>query len=184
MADFGAVARPYARAIFELANEAGELDGWSDGLAAAAAVTSESAAHEFLTRPELGIGERSDFVASIAAELPGGAMLGSAQGRNLLRLLCENDRLAALSDISGQFDELKAELENKVKVRLISATDVDGETSARISAALSRKLGRAVELTVEIDASLIGGAVIRAQDMVIDDSLQMRLSRLAGSLTD
>jgi F-type H+-transporting ATPase subunit delta len=184
MADFGAVARPYARAIFDVALAADDLDGWSEALAAAAAVAADPGAHEYLTRPELGVAARSDFVGSIAADLPGGRVLGTDAGRNLLKLLSENDRLDALAEISAQFDQLKAERENRVKVTIVAATAVDSATADKIAGALSKKLGRTVELELAVDESLIGGAVIRAQDMVIDDSLQTRLKRLAGTLTD
>jgi len=184
MADFGTVARPYARAVFDVAREANDLAGWSAALAAAASVSGDPAAREYLTRPELGTGQRSEFVGTIAAGLPGGSVLASNEGRNLLRLLAENDRLDALGEISAQFDQLKAEQENKVRVTLVSASDVDSATADRIASALSKKLGRSVELELELDASLIGGAVIRAEDMVIDDSIRTRLTRLASALAD
>jgi F-type H+-transporting ATPase subunit delta len=167
-----------------VAQTADALDGWAGALAAAASVATDSGAHDYLTRPELSISARSEFVSAIASELPGGALLASNEGRNLLRLLSENDRLDALGEISAQFDQLKAEQENKVRVTLVAAAPVDSATAAKISGALTKKLGRTVELTVEVDESLIGGAVIRAQDMVIDDSLQTRLKRLASTLTD
>lgn len=184
MADYGTVARPYARAIFAIARDSGDLDGWSGGLRAAAAVAGDEAAHVWLTRPELTPEQQSEFVGRIAAELPGATVLGSTEGRNLLRLLAENDRLSALAEIADQFDALKAEQEQKVRVTLVSAAPVDDETATRIAGALGRKLGRTVELELELDESLIGGAVIRAQDMVIDDSLRTRLTRLASALTD
>jgi F-type H+-transporting ATPase subunit delta len=184
MADFGTVARPYAKALFEVAKAADDLAGWSKALAAAAAVTGDKAAHEYLSRPELGVGERADFVGSLADGLPGGNVLGSQEGRNLLKLLAENDRLDALPEISTQFDRLKAEQENRVKVTLVAASPVDAAMAEQIAGALSKKLGRAVELKLEVDESLIGGAVIRAEDMVIDDSVQTRLKRLAGTLMD
>jgi F-type H+-transporting ATPase subunit delta len=182
MADFGTVARPYARAVFDLARDANDLDGWSQALAAAAAVALDETAHEYLTRPELGVRERSAFIGSIAADLPGAGVLGTTGGRNLLALLAENDRLGALGEISAQFDRLKAEQEHKIRVTLVSASAVDAATADKIAGALSIKLGRTVELELELDESLIGGAVIRAEDMVIDDSLQTRLKRLAGAL--
>jgi F0F1-type ATP synthase delta subunit len=107
-----------------------------------------------------------------------------SEGRNLLALLAENDRLGALTEISAQFDQLKAEQENRVAVTLVSASAVDAAQAEKISGALSRRLGRSVDLTLEVDPSLIGGAVIRAKDMVIDDSLQTRLKRLASALAD
>lgn len=184
MADFGTVARPYARAVFATATSAGDLDGWSGALAAAAGVAADPQARRYLTRPELGTTERCEFVATIAADLPGGAILQSAAGSNLLRLLAENGRLDALPEISAQFDQLKAEQENKVRVTLVAASAVDSETTSKISNALSKKFGRDVELELELDESLIGGAVIRAEDRVIDDSLRTRLTRLASTLTD
>lgn len=184
MSDFGTIARPYARAVFDIALTAGDLDGWSSALQAAALVVRDKGAHAYLNNPKRSVAERSDFVASVAGELPGSSVLGSAEGGNLLKLLSENDRLDALGEISEQFDQLKAEQENKVKVRLVAAAPVDGAQAESIANALSKKLGRSVELDVEVDESLIGGAVVRAEDMVIDDSLRTRLKRLASALTD
>jgi len=184
MADYGTVARPYARALFDTAVESGDLDGWSKALAAAAVVAADRSARDYLGRPELSAADRGRFVGSLAAELPGASMLASGEGQNLLRLLAEYDRLDALPEISQQFDELKADRENRVKVKLISASAVDSEQAGRISAALGQKLGREVELELEIDASLIGGAIIQAEDMVIDDSVRTRLKRLTSSLID
>ena len=109
MSDFGAVARPYARAIFDIALAAGQLDAWSRGLAAGAAVTGEKSAREYLGQPGLGVDKRSEFVGTLAKAVPGGEVLGGKEGTNLLKLLAENDRLGALSEIAQQFDALKAE---------------------------------------------------------------------------
>lgn len=184
MADFGTVARPYARAIFDIALSADALEPWSSGLAAAGAVAADKTARQFLSRPELGVSERSEFLETVLASVDGAAVFGTAEGKSLLTLLSENDRLGALGEISAQFDQLKAEQENKVKVTLTSASAVDAEQAESVASALSKKLGRSVELELEVDASLLGGAVIRAKDMVIDDSLQTRLKRLASTLVD
>jgi F-type H+-transporting ATPase subunit delta len=120
----------------------------------------------------------------VLASIADAAIFATPEGKNLLKLLAENDRLAALPEIAAQFDELKAEQENRVAVTLVSASHVDAAQAEKISSALSRKLGRTVDLTLELDPSLIGGAVIRAKDMVIDDSLQTRLRRLASTLAD
>ena len=184
MADFSTVARPYARAVFELAQDSGDLDGWSEALAAAAAITGDRVARDYLRRPGLGVGQRIDFVGSLAGSLPGGQVLASPAGRNLLALLAENDRLDSLGEISKQFDARKAEREHKVKVRLVAAANVDTATANRIAGALGKKLGRTVELELEIDSSLVGGAIVRAEDMVIDDSIRTRLTRLTSSLVE
>ena len=182
MADFGTIARPYARALFDIATEANALAEWSQALAAAAAIVSDDAAARYLSSPNLTDEQRAAFVEGLANDLPDAARLGSDQGRAFLRLLAENDRLAALPDISAQFDELKSQAENKVKVTLVAATTVDQAVADKVADALERKLGRKVELELEVDESLLGGAVIRAEDMVIDGSVRTRLQRLAESL--
>ena len=150
----------------------------------AATAAGDKTAREYLGRPELGVAKRSDAVGTLAKALPGGDVFGTKEGENLLRLLAENDRLGALGEISKQFDALKAAHENKVRVRLVSAAPVDAAQAEKISGALGKKLGRKVELELEVDAALIGGAVVRAEDMVIDDSLKTRLERLASVLID
>jgi F-type H+-transporting ATPase subunit delta len=184
MADFATVAKPYARAIFEIATASGELGQWSEALSAAAVVVSDPAALAYLGRPALSAQDRAEFVASICADVPRAAMLKNAAGRNLLELLSENDRLSALAEISRQFDELKIAAENRVKVTLTSATPVEPDVVTKLTQSLERKLGRIVELTLEVDASLLGGAVIRAEDMVIDGSVRNRLQRLTDRLID
>ena len=125
---------------------------------------------------------RATLVGSIASAIKGGELLASAAGKNLLQLLAENDRLTALPEIAAQFDALKAEAENKVKVTVTAATPVDAAIAEQIKKALQQKLGRAVELTLEVDASLIGGAIIQADDMVIDGSVRTRLQRLTEKI--
>jgi F-type H+-transporting ATPase subunit delta len=184
MADFATVAKPYARAIFDIASASGQLAQWSEALSAVASVVSDAAALAYLGRPELSAGDRAAFVASVCADLPQAARLNTPEGRNLIELLCENDRLAALGEIAQQFDALKIAAENRVKVTLTSATPVDPDVVTRLTESLGRKLGRTVELTLEVDATLLGGAVIRAEDMVIDGSVRNRLQRLTDRLID
>jgi len=184
MADFSTVARPYARAVFDVARESGDLAGWSAAIAAAAQIVRDPAARAFLARPELKDAERAGFVTSLCAGIDAGRLLTSGHGQNFVRLLAENDRLGALPEISAQFDELKTEAENKIRVTLVAATPVDDALASKVTSALREKFGRDVELSLEVDEGLLGGAVIRAKDMVIDGSVQTRLKRLAGALID
>ena len=150
-----------------------------------AAAPEETSLGDFLQRPALTDDQRAEFVAQICAGIENArSIFQGGPGLNLLRLLSENDRLGALPEIAAQFDELKANTENKIKATLVSASEVDTAQMAKIAAALSAKLGREVELKLELNPALLGGAVIRAKDMVIDGSVQTRLQRLAGSLID
>jgi F-type H+-transporting ATPase subunit delta len=182
MADIGTIARPYARALFDLANANGELARWSDALHAAAALVNDPSAKRVFSLPDLSEQKRVALALGVFEALPTGKPWLSPQGTNLLTLLVENDRLAALPEIAVQFDALKYEAENKVKAKLVSAVAVDRAIADKVVTALEKKLGRKVELELEVDPTLIGGAVIRAEDLVIDGSLRTQLQRLGESL--
>ena len=184
MADFGSVARPYARAIFDIAHANGELQAWSTALACAAAVIEQPEARAHLAQPGLSNADRARYVGSMCEGVAGAEKLGDAAGANLLAVLSENDRLQACPEISRQFDQLKTQAEQKIEVKITSATPVEPDLADRLSSALQQNLGRYVELTLEVDAGLIGGAVIEAEDKVIDASVRSRLQRLAGQLMD
>jgi len=125
MADHTTVARPYARALFDVASSDGQLAAWSDALHAAAAVVADPVARNYLARPALQTSERAGFLASVLDGTAVAGTIGSTHGRNLLALLSENGRLAALPEIATQFDKLKSAAENKVAVKLQAASDVD-----------------------------------------------------------
>ena len=182
MADSSTVARPYAKALFDLANGERKLAEWSAALSAAAAVVGDADARRALANPGFDDVARAALVGSVASAVKGGELLASGHGRNLLQVLAENDRLTALPEIAMQFDALKADAENKVKVTVTAATQVDGAIAEQIKKALQQKLGRVVELTLAVDASLIGGAIIQADDMVIDGSVRTRLQRLTEKI--
>ena len=182
MADFTTVARPYAKALFDLAKEQRKLPEWSAALGAAAAVLADADAKSALANPKFDDESRAALVGDIAAAVKGGELLKTAEGKNLLRVLAENDRLTALPQVAAQFDALKAEAENKVNVTVTAATAVDKALAEQIKNALQQKLGRKVEITLAVDASLIGGAIIQADDMVIDGSVRTRLQRLTEKL--
>ena len=106
----------------------------------------------------------------------------SEHGTNFLKLLLEYGRVDVLPEISDRFDALKAEVENTVDVTVASAAALSAAQVSEIEASLKSRLGRNVNLSTEIDEDLIGGAVIRAGDVVIDGSLRARLEGLANAL--
>ena len=182
MSDTSTIARPYAQALFDIATAENLLSQWSESLAALARIAADDDASAFLMRPEVGAEARAAFLTTVGSETGAAEFVGSSRGQNFVRLLIENGRLSALPDISTRFDALKAEAENTVKATLIMAADAESDVAARISASLEKKLGRKVELELEVNSELLGGAVVRAEDMVIDGSVKARLRKLAESL--
>jgi len=117
---------------------------------------------------------------SVLADIAGDLM--TADAKNFLLLLAENNRLLSLSDVTVLFEELRAEAEKSMTAEVISARELTAEQAANISAALKQRLGRDVTLNTSIDESLLGGAIIRAGDLVIDGSALGKLNRLANAI--
>ena len=185
MADNNTIARPYARAVFELASEKGELDDWAPALEVAKAVLPDDQVVRFLGRPALTDAERLEFLTALFGCFGDEASLlagGNEHGSNFLKLLLEYRRVAVLPEIAEHFEVLKAELENTVDVTVTSAAPMSAKQQAAVAAALKERLGRTVNIETAIDESLIGGAVIRAGDVVIDGSLRSRLESLSNAL--
>jgi len=97
-------------------------------------------------------------------------------------LLLENKRSKVLPEIAEHFDALKADIENSVEATVTSAAPLSQAQQDEIASALKKRLGRDVSIATAIDKNLIGGAVIRAGDVVIDGSLRARLEGLANAL--
>ena len=183
MADNITVARPYARAIFELANDAGTLGAWSESLTIAGQLLADKALVEYLGNPEFNDEQRLEFLTGLFAKAGAKILAGDDKhGTNFVKLLLENGRAAVLPEISTHFEALKAKVENSVDATVTSATELSKAQVDEIATALKARLGCEVRIETEIDENLIGGAVIRAGDVVIDGSLRARLEGLANSL--
>ena len=185
MADNNTVARPYAQAIFEYAQENNALTELSESLAAAKALLEDGQIAEFLAAPAMSDAKRLEFLQGLFAEAVGKDSVfagGSQQGTNFLKLLLENGRVVALPEIADQFEALKAKVENSVDAVITSAAPLSKAQQKAMAESLKKRLGRDVNVTTEIDENLIGGAVIRAGDVVIDGSLRARLDGLANAL--
>ncbi len=183
MADNNTIARPYAQAAFELADESGELATWSEGLEIAGELLADGRVAKFLSDPALNNDTRLEFLTGLFAKAKAKVLAGSdKKGTNFLKLLLEYRRVSVLPEIAEHFEALKAKVENTVDVTVTSATKLSAAQQKEISAALHARLGREINLETEIDENLIGGAVIKAGDVVIDGSLRARLDSLTNVL--
>lgn len=167
------LARPYARAAFGVASKEQAFAAWTDALGFAAQVAADSRVSGLLGDPKLSHG------AAIALLSP--AASSESFGR-FLQLLADNRRLGLLPEIAGLYEQLRAEAERVVKATVTSAAALPIEDLQRITAALRQRFGRDVDVSTQVDESLIGGAVIDAGDLVIDGSLKGKLQRLQASL--
>lgn len=167
------LARPYARAAFLAARESDALESWSNNLQLSALVTMNDQVPELLNHPGLS----REQVLAVFDEVGGERFDGVF--KNFLKTLAQYRRLALLPEISAQFETLRRDEESRVEVQVTSAHPMSDDEADQLRERLHKRFGREVDLKIEVDASLIGGAIIKAQDQVIDGSVRGQLERLA-----
>lgn len=174
--DATTIARPYAEAVFARAETGNTFDSWSDMLGFLAEAVKDPGLSEFIGNPLVDRKHLEQLLLDI-----GGDRL-TDEGRNLTRLLVQNDRLPVLPEIAVVYEQLKAESQRVLKVHVLSAYALQPEQQQLIAAALKSRLGRDITLTTDEDRALIGGVHIRAGDLVIDGSVRGKLQRMANEL--
>ena len=177
MAESTTIARPYAQAVFELAKESGQYSSWSDALALLAGVVGNGDMRSILVNPKIPAETKAETINKVCE----GKVDKSVS--NLVRLMSNNGRLLELPAVQSIFEALKAEAEKSVNAEIISALTLDNAQVSKLTNALKKKLGLDVEVTCRVDESLLGGAIIRAGDMVIDGSVSGQIERLSIELT-
>ncbi len=175
MADMTTIARPYAKAAFDFAVEKDQLDQWGQMLSFAAEVANNEQIHELLTSSMSADKLAEVFVAVCGEQV-------DEFGQNLIKVMAENGRLQALPDVCAEFLLLKQEHEKEITVEVTSATELSDQQKADISSKLETRLERKVQLNCSVDEALLGGVIIRAGDLVIDNSARGRLNRLSDAL--
>ena len=176
MAERATIARPYAKAAFDFARAAHTFAEWSQGLGLSAEIVADARVAALVKDPERTPADIAGFIIGIAEPKLDAGM------QNFVRVLAENRRLLLLPEIAAQFAALRAEAESTVDVEVVSAVALDAAQSDKLGKALTTRLKRQVRMQTSVDASLLGGAVIRAGDLVIDGSLKGRLERLGTEL--
>ncbi|MEX0899176.1 MAG: F0F1 ATP synthase subunit delta [Gammaproteobacteria bacterium] len=176
MAELNTIARPYARAAFETAQASGALAAWGALLQSAASAVEQPEFELLIGNPQV----ETEVLASLLDEITGKA--AGESGSAFLALLAQRNRLLALPAIMLQFEALRAVAENRADVEVISAVPLTDEQQKAYAKAMQRRLGRDVVIHPSVDTTLLGGAIIRAGDLVIDGSVKGRLAKLAASL--
>jgi F-type H+-transporting ATPase subunit delta len=177
MADLSTLARPYAKAAFELARDAKRFKEWGEALDALAAAVKAPEIAGLIGHPALFKGDLADVLGQALAPVLG------EEGKSLVKLLVENNRLKAAPFIAEQFETLRAEAEARIDVEITSAAAIPPAQQEKLADAVSKRLHRDVVVEWKTDESLVAGAVIRAGDLVIDGSVKGELEKLRTALT-
>jgi F-type H+-transporting ATPase subunit delta len=176
MAEPSTIARPYAEAVFRLADAQGKLADWSVALANLSAVAADGRVRAAVGDPNLSDAKAAGLVISILA----GKLSGDAE--NFVRVLAENDRLNVVTEIRTHFETLKNERESTVEAEVYTAFEMSPAQLADLVARLEQKTGRKVKARVSVDKALIGGVKVVIGDKVIDGSARAQLAALENAL--
>lgn len=176
MAEKSTIARPYAQAAFDIAQEKGDLKGWSEMLQLIAAVSTDATMQNMIGNPSIEREKIVEIINDVCAD-----NLNDA-GKSFVKVLAENNRLNVVVEIAERYEEHRAEAERTVEAEVTSAFPLSDAQVKQMAEALKKRLGREVNLVTSIDETIVGGAIIRAGDMVIDGSVSGQLEKLATTL--
>ncbi|MDO6497039.1 F0F1 ATP synthase subunit delta [Photobacterium sanguinicancri] len=177
MSDSQTIAYPYAKAAFDYARDADQLEAWENMLVVMKEVAEAPiVASQIEALDMLGPDAHDAFNQSFLAICDG---LIDEHGQNLVKLMAENGRLAVLPQVTELYQTFKSDFERTVEACVVTAEPLDEQQANSLSQALERKLNRTVSLTCQVDKSLVGGIKITAGELVIDGSLKSAIDRLA-----
>lgn len=180
MSDLTTIARPYAKALFELALNSKQLPEWSDVLAVLTQAILNPEAAQLLGNPMVTASEQTKFLLSVVADSKQKVDPKLIEG--FVELLAANKRLFLIPGITDQYALLRAEQEKTMVVSVRSFTPLSEAQQQRLIETMTKRLQRRIALEISIDKSLLGGALIQAGDLVIDGSVQGQLIKLASTL--
>ena len=177
MAESITIARPYAKAAFQSAKDKDALASWSDMLSYSAAVANDEKMKVVLDHPSLTSEQKAQVFSDVCAENL------NEDGQRFIQVLAENHRLGLLSEIAELYEYFKSQLEQSIDVDIESAFELTNEQQDKLAQALSKKLDRKVLVSSTTNQELLGGAIIRAQDLVIDASVRGKIAKLAEAIS-
>lgn len=172
MAELNTLARPYAKAIFELAQKNDSFEMWSSQLQILSQVAKDPRVTSIIADQTLPIPEVLSLVLNVT-----GSFLDNS-GKNLVTILAEKRRLAILPEIASLYSELKNEAENLMDVEFITAVPIDELEKDKFSKLLQKKLTRTIKMHCQVDTNILGGFLAKAGNYVLDGSLKGQLTEL------
>ncbi len=172
MATLYSIARPYATAAYAFALEKKELPQWGKMLETAAQIVQQPLVLKTLSNSRVTPSQWFSLMTETVS-----SSLNDNQ-KNFMRLLTENRRLNALPLILELFKEYEARDNQASEVEVTTAVPLDGNKQQKFITKLSQVLNHQVSLRCLVDETILGGAIVRAGDKVIDGSIRGQLARL------
>ena len=175
MAELATVARPYAEAVFRVA-QTGDMAAWSTLIDELAQVGANGDVQDYARNPNVSEAQVADAFASLVKSPL------TAEANNFVKMLIENQRVSLLPEIGAQFAVLKNAQEGAADAQITSAFDISAQQVADLVQSLEKKFGRKLNPTVTVDPSLIGGVRVVVGDEVLDTSVRAKLQQMNVAL--
>lgn len=175
MAELATVARPYAEALFRVA-QTGDMAAWSAATSELGQIGANPDVQAFASNPKVTAAQLADAIASLVKSPL------NAEAKNFIAMLAENGRINLLPEIAAQFAALKNANEGAADATIFSAFEISGDQLAQLVATLEKKFGRKLNPTVTVDESLIGGVRVVVGDEVLDTSVRAKLQQMHVAL--
>ncbi|RZJ83498.1 MAG: F0F1 ATP synthase subunit delta [Massilia sp.] len=175
MAELATVARPYAEALFRVA-QSGDMAAWSAATSELGQIGANPDVQAYAANPKVTAAQLADTIASLVKSPL------NAEAKNFIAMLAENGRVNLLPEIAAQFVALKNANEGAADAAIFSAFEISGDQLAQLVALLEKKFGRKLNPTVTVDPSLIGGVRVVVGDEVLDTSVRAKLQQMHVAL--
>ena len=175
MAEIATVARPYAEALFRVA-QSGDMAAWSEMVSELTQLGEHADLQAFASNPNVTHAALADTIAALVKTPL------SAEAKNFIAMLIENRRMTLLPEIGAQFMVLKNAQEGAADAHIQSAFEMSQAQVAELVTSLEKKFGRKLNPSVTVDPSLIGGVRVVVGDEVLDTSVRARLQQMHVAL--
>jgi F-type H+-transporting ATPase subunit delta len=170
-----AAARRYARAVFELAQESGQVSEWRERLARVRDLLGDERVRAVLTNPTIATERRMDLISSAPHEL-------DPESTNLAKLLIESNRVEDVDELADEYQRLADAAAGRVRATVTTAVELGPKDRDRVAAELSKRLAGEVELDVVVDPAILGGLKLQYGDRLVDATIATRLQQLRRRL--
>ncbi len=170
-------AKRYALALYQLATEKGSVEKCQEDLRLCGEVLANENINAFLSMPNIHVSQKIDLFRNNLKDL-------EQSVHSLIGILIERDAFNLVSDIREQYGRLLDEEKGLERAHVVSAVPMSDDNKDNLSSYLSQLVGKNIELTSEVDPSILAGLVARVGDKILDGSVKTRLQSLRKSLIE
>ena len=172
----GASAKRYARAVFEIARENGEIEGWLDDLGVLVREVDNADIAAYLDAPQVSIERKAELVRGAFGDAVGPLAV------NLLLVLASRGNASLIRGVAEEYQQIVDADRGIERAEVVSAVQLDRQQLDDISSLLKTVSGKEVTVADRVEPDILGGLIVRVGDRVMDGSTRTRLQKMRKSL--